>query len=47
MAKMTKKQLAATGSKIMTEAKKIYKASGKSKKWTKCVSMAAKALKKK
>ena len=45
MAKMTKKELGAMGKKIMTEAKKIRKASP-NKKWTSCVSQAAKKIKK-
>lgn len=45
MAKMTKKQLAATGTKIMTEAKKIRKANPKMK-WTDCVKKAGKSVKK-
>lgn len=47
MAKLTKKALASKGKAIMTEAKKIYKASNKKTKWTDCVSKAAKKLKKK
>jgi len=46
MPKLTKKQLSAYGTKIMTEAKKIRKSSP-SKKWTTCVKEAAKALKRK
>jgi len=40
----TKAQMAAMGSKIMTEAKRIRKAHP-GKKWTTCVSEAAKKLK--
>lgn len=45
MAKLTKAQLAAKGKAIMNEAKKIRKASP-GKKWTDCVKLAAKRLKK-
>ena len=41
-----KKKLAAAGTRIMTEAKKLYKASGKKTKWQTCVAKAAKKLKK-
>lgn len=41
-----KKKLAASGTRIMTAAKKLYNDSGKKTAWTKCVSKAAKALKK-
>lgn len=47
MAKITKAKLASMGSKIMTEAKKIYKASAKKKKWQNCVKEAGKKMKKK
>lgn len=46
MAKLTKKALGSMGSKIMTEAKKIRKASP-GKKWTTCVKEAGKKMKKK
>lgn len=41
MAKMTKKELAAQGRKIMAKAKEIRK-KNPGKKWQKCVSEAAK-----
>jgi hypothetical protein len=44
MAKISKKKLGTMGSKIMTEAKKLYKASGKKIKWTDCVAKAGKKL---
>lgn len=45
MAKMTKKQFGNMGSSIMKEAKKIYNASGKKKKWTNCVKEAGRKFK--
>ena len=45
MAKLTKTQLAATGRRIMAEAKKIRKAHP-TKKWTTCVKEAGKKMKK-
>lgn len=45
MAKLSKKALGTMGSKIMSEAKKIRKASPL-KKWTNCVKEAGKKLKK-
>jgi len=45
MAKLTKKQVDAMGSKIMAEAKKIRKANPKLK-WTDCVKKAGKSFKK-
>ncbi len=47
MAKLSKKALGTMGSKIMSEAKKLYKASGKKTKWTHCVKKAGKNLKRK
>lgn len=44
MPKLTKKQLAANGTKIMAEAKKIRK-SNPGMKWTDCVKKAGKSLK--
>ena len=46
MTKSDIKKLSAMGSKIMDEAKKIYKASNKKKKWQLCVKEAGKKLKK-
>lgn len=46
MSPTAKKKLAASGTRIMTAAKKLYKASGNKSSWQKCVSKAAKALKK-
>lgn len=46
MAKMTKKELSAMGSRIMTKAKAIRKAHP-GKKWQTCVKEAGKACKKK
>ena len=43
--KVDLKKLASMGTKIMTEAKKIYAASGKKKVWQLCVKEAAKKLK--
>ena len=43
--KVDLKKLASMGTKIMTEAKKIYAASGKKKIWQLCVKEAAKKLK--
>ena len=45
MAKLSKKALGTMGSKIMSEAKKIYKASNKKTKWQNCVKLAGKKLK--
>lgn len=44
MAKLTKKELAAQGKKIMAKAKEIRKENPR-KKWTTCVKEAAKKLK--
>ena len=44
MAKKSKAQMSAMGSKIMAEAKRIRKASP-SKKWTTCVKEASKKIK--
>lgn len=44
MPKLTKKVLASKGKKIMAEAKKLYKASGKKTKWTDCVAKAGKKM---
>lgn len=46
MAKMTKKELSAMGSRIMTKAKAIRRAHP-GKKWQNCVKEAGKACKKK
>ena len=43
--KVDLKKLASMGTKIMTEAKKIYAASGRKKVWQLCVKEAAKKLK--
>jgi hypothetical protein len=45
MAKISKAALGSMGTKIMTEAKKIYKASNKKKKWKTCVKEAGKKCK--
>lgn len=45
MAKLTKKELASTGSKIMAKAKQIRKENPKMK-WTDCVKKAGKSYKK-
>ncbi len=45
MAKKTKKELGAMGSKIMTKAKAIRKANPRMK-WTSCVAKAGKSFKK-
>ncbi|MCF8460477.1 MAG: hypothetical protein K9G46_07115 [Flavobacteriales bacterium] len=42
--KMTKAQLSASGKATMAEAKRIYAASGKKKKWQSCVGEAARKV---